>query len=472
MNKNKQNLFDILIIGGGPTGLTLATLFSKNKNCNILIIDKNKSLGGCHRVDRTENNFFTEHGPRVYSSAFINFKSILKEINTNFDQLFTKYNFDISKIGSSGFSKFTTNEKLKLISNYFLFTINSELYSKITVKDFSNDMSETTKDYLDRLCRLTDGADASRYTMDKFFSLINDNAFYTLYQPKSPNDKGLFQIWESHLLEQKNVKILKETKLLKVIPNKSSVYILSKDKSIPEKVHFTNLFLCIPPRNIKEIKANELFQDMTDKNVELTTYNNYISMTFFWEDALDINLEHGFPKNEWGIIYVVLSDYMSFGKYKTVISACITILDKKSNNILKLPKECNKKELKDETLRQIITESKNFKYPNVSILHKENDLSKQNEYISNDTAFINTTGISSFQTQSNKYKNIFNVGTQNGLAYYNFTTIETAVSNAISVYNKVVSNDNTLQVKLKRNIKLNDTIYSIGALILILIILR
>lgn len=467
MNKHKENLFDILIIGGGPTGLTLATLFSKNKNYKVLLIDKNKSLGGCHRVDRTEQNFFTEHGPRVYSSAFTNFKSILKEINTSFDELFTKYNFDISKIGATGFSKFTTNEKLTFISSYFIFTINTSYYSKITVKDFSKDMSESTKDYLDRLCRLTDGADASRYTMDKFFSLINDNAFYKLYQPKTPNDIGLFKIWENYLIQQKNVEIMKETKLLKVVPDKSTIYVLQKNKAIPSKIYFNKLFLAIPPRNIEQVKANDLFNNMSIENIIKTTYNNYISMTFFWEEKLDINLEHGFPKNEWGIIYVVLSDYMSFGKYKTVISACITILDKKSKSISKTPIQCNKKELKDETLRQI-TGTAIIKYPNHIILHKENELSQNNGYISEDTAFINTTNILSFNPQSIKFNNIFNVGTQNGLAYYNFTTIETAVSNAIEVYNKVENNS----FRLKRNSKLNDIIYSIGGLIIMTIVLN
>ncbi len=467
MNK----IFDILIIGGGPTGLTLATLFSKNKNCKILLIDKNKTLGGCHRVDRTtEQGFFTEHGPRVYSSAFINFKSILKEINTSFNDLFTKYNFDIAKIGSTGFSKFTTNEKLKFITSYFIFTINNSYYSKITVKDFSKDMSESSKDYLDRLCRLTDGADASRYTMDKFFSLINDNGFYKLYQPKTANDKGLFYVWEKHLLEQKNVEIMKETKLLKVLPDKSTIYILSKDKAIPTKIQFNKLFLAIPPKNIQQIKANHLFDNMSIENVKETTYNNYISMTFFWEEKLDINLEHGFPKNEWGIIYVVLSDYMSFGKFKTVISACITILDKKSKTMSKSPLKCNKKELKDETLRQIKSD---IKYPDHTLLHKEQDLSQKNEYMSEDTAFINTTKISSFKPQSTNYTNIYNVGTQNGLAYYNFTTIETAVSNAISVYNKVISNNQDYEsFRLKRNSKVNDLLYSIGALIAMIAIIN
>ena len=81
--------FDYTIVGGGPCGLTIALYLSKlGKNC--CIIDKNKSLGGCHRVTRVDGKF-TEHGPRVYSSAYVNVKEILKELDTSFSDIFTKY---------------------------------------------------------------------------------------------------------------------------------------------------------------------------------------------------------------------------------------------------------------------------------------------------------------------------------------------------------------------------------------------
>ena len=50
---------NIIIIGGGPCGMTLAWLLAKN-NINVTLIDKNSSLGGCHRVTR-QNNLFSEH---------------------------------------------------------------------------------------------------------------------------------------------------------------------------------------------------------------------------------------------------------------------------------------------------------------------------------------------------------------------------------------------------------------------------
>ena len=43
-------IYDYIIIGSGPAGLTFATLADKNDK--IMIIDKDKVIGGCHKVNR------------------------------------------------------------------------------------------------------------------------------------------------------------------------------------------------------------------------------------------------------------------------------------------------------------------------------------------------------------------------------------------------------------------------------------
>jgi UDP-galactopyranose mutase len=97
-------MYDYCIIGAGPTGLTLAFLFSKiGKKC--LIVDENKDIGGCHRVTRI-NGLFTEHGPRIYSNSYINTKELLKKMDINFEKLFKPYNFTISNIGKLYNQKF------------------------------------------------------------------------------------------------------------------------------------------------------------------------------------------------------------------------------------------------------------------------------------------------------------------------------------------------------------------------------
>ena len=47
-----MNKYDLIIIGSGPSGLSLANCCSKIKNLKILIIDKESVIGGCHKVKK------------------------------------------------------------------------------------------------------------------------------------------------------------------------------------------------------------------------------------------------------------------------------------------------------------------------------------------------------------------------------------------------------------------------------------
>ena len=88
-----MNIYDCIIIGSGPAGLTFATLADKNEK--IMIIEKDKFIGGCHKVNRQryENeSYFCEHGPRVYFNNYINFKMILNKIGLKFKNVFAKGN--------------------------------------------------------------------------------------------------------------------------------------------------------------------------------------------------------------------------------------------------------------------------------------------------------------------------------------------------------------------------------------------
>jgi phytoene dehydrogenase-like protein len=73
--------YDYIIVGSGPSSLTLAYHFSKLKK-HCLILERDKDIGGCHSVRRVDN-YFSEHGPRMYSNSFVNFINILNDMNIN-----------------------------------------------------------------------------------------------------------------------------------------------------------------------------------------------------------------------------------------------------------------------------------------------------------------------------------------------------------------------------------------------------
>jgi len=72
-------LYDIIIFGGGLSGLTLAHELCK-KNFKILIIEKDNQLGGMARSNIEQNYIPSEHSWRGYAPFYKNTFQIMKEI--------------------------------------------------------------------------------------------------------------------------------------------------------------------------------------------------------------------------------------------------------------------------------------------------------------------------------------------------------------------------------------------------------
>lgn len=428
--------FDFIIVGGGPCGLTLALYLSEK--FKVLLIDKNNKLGGCHRVFReTNEQLFSEHGPRMYSSSYVNFKKhILPKINTSWEECFTKSFFDISNIGGYSLNSFSLREKMILFKNFLklVFFMEKDLKYK-SVEEFylENNFSQESKDFMERLCRLTDGAGGDRYTLYEFFQLLNQNFFYNLYQPKFPNDEFLFALWEEKLKE-KGVVFFKNREVEQI--NEKEKYLLFKNSN--QKIYFTKkLFLCIPPKPLVKIvekneRLYELFSQMNNfdlrKWAENNSYNDYISITFHWKDKIVYdNKKWGFPRNEWGIAYIALTEYMKPEEdYKTLISSCITFGETKSKATGKTAFEMIEMNDTDgvveETFRQL-SESLN-----INVKYDRAIIRKKGE----DTAFVETKSQQFFKNYSCCDDSIYYIGTQNGNSYYRFTSMESAVTNALT----------------------------------------
>jgi phytoene dehydrogenase-like protein len=130
-----NNAYDIVIIGAGPAGLALAQCIS-HLNKRILIIEKENVIGGCHAVRRV-NGLFTEHGPRVYSSTYKVFQSLLNEMGVDFYDLFTKYNFSVSEIGGQTiFSTLSWFELVYLFKEFTMLMLNDNHGINVILKEF------------------------------------------------------------------------------------------------------------------------------------------------------------------------------------------------------------------------------------------------------------------------------------------------------------------------------------------------
>jgi hypothetical protein len=435
-------MYDYIIIGAGPTGLTLSWYLSKLGK-SVLLVEKEDSIGGCHRVKRRGFNgaLFTEHGPRIYIDNYYMFMDLLKELGTDFKDIFTPYNFDIANIGGESVSYFSYKEMFYLTATFVGL---NEKYKTMTMEEYAKNykFSEKAKWYIDRLCRLTDGAGIDVYTVYQFMQIANQNGLYTTYQPKQPNDVGLFKIWKTKL-EENGVDILLRTtvvgfekstdKIKSVTLNNGSLFNADNDN-----ITFTgrNIILAVPPYSLVNILKNSsiknAFGDFNQLQVweQKVRYLDYIPIVFHWNKKLNLEQIWGFPNSDWGIAFIVLSDYMTFidKDSKTVISTTITIHNP-SSKTGKKPNQCSKQELIDETLRQLKISYPNLPTPTHALV-EQNQFSNS-MWVPDDNGFMITkNGYIDFQS---KYENLFTCGPHCGSSPYHFNSMESAVINAVSL---------------------------------------
>jgi hypothetical protein len=426
--------YDYAIVGGGPTGMTIAWILSNQKK-KVILIEKDEVLGGCHKVLRV-NGYFTEHGPRVYSNSFLMFIQILSDMNIAFTDLFIPYNFKHTNIDNKTILSLNFNEIMALLSAFLKLIVNKDHGKTVSIKDFmiENNFSESSYDYIERLCLLTDGATIEDYTLFQFLQLVNQQFFYSLFQPKLPNDKGLIKIWTNKLLEN-NVKILLNSQVIKIdVENNNVSKLIIIENGVRKEIIANKYVLSVPPKPFYNlISSNPKTENNFGNNKEIqkwkskNSYFDYITLTFHYKNEVTLPKLNGFPRTPWGIGFVILSNFMNFKTdepSKTVISICITMLN--------IPNEQGKtaNQSSHEEIIKYVKEQLSF-FPNPDLVIISPTIKKSGDvWINEDTAYVVTTKQHFIQPKG-KISNLYYVGIHNGNSSYNFTAIESAVQNAI-----------------------------------------
>jgi hypothetical protein len=426
--------YDYAIVGGGPTGMTIAWILS-SQNKKVILIEKDEVLGGCHKVLRVDG-YFTEHGPRVYSDSYLMFREILSDMGLEFNDLFKPYNFNISNIDNKTVLSLQVHEKFALVLTFIKLIFNKDYGRTKSMKEFmnKNNFSVESYDYIERLCRLTDGASVEDYTLFQFLQLMNQQFFYNLYQPRLPNDRGLIKLWTEKLVS-KNVKILLNSKVEKIdVINKDVTKLIILENGIHKEISAKKYILSIPPKPFYNlISSNPDTKDVFGKNDEIkqwksrNSYFDYITLTFHYNDEIKLPKLNGFPRTPWGIGFIIVSDFMNFKIYepsKTVISICISILNV-PNEKGKTANQCSKEEI----IKYVEEQLSFFPKPDKVIISPTVNRSGEN-WINMDTAYVVTTE-QHFIKPKSTLNNLYYVGIPNGRSSYNFTSIESAVQNAL-----------------------------------------
>jgi hypothetical protein len=429
--------YDYIIAGAGPAGLTLAYLLAKAKR-SVLILEKAHTIGGCHRVTRV-SNLFSDHGPRVYSNSYVNFISIIGDMNMKFEDYFVKYN-----------SNFTENvqlnwkELLSILLELFKFWINPMNGRRTSMKDFCDysKFTETGKNYVDLICRLSDGGDYSRYTLYQFVAVINYQMFYPLYQPKKPLDEEFFPRIQEKLLEL-GVTIKTDCEIIhhtnnQVVTNTGKVY------------KGGEVILAIPLEMVA--KLHEEYSIIATK----TAYIKYVHICFHWDTKFDTSKIKTYKNSKYGIQYVIQSNFTQFkeGDSKVVISSIITRPE--------LVKGLSFRQVKDIVMEHITSIDNTIPKTYKAILYPGNFINKNGDWDNADTSFIMTPDCDLVDFN----KDLYVLGPYNKYSPYPATTLESAVANAIKLYN-VLENKN---MRIKTAWRLNDTVCIILLLLLLLLL--
>jgi len=426
-----------IIIGGGPCGLTLAWYAAKNEQ-HVVVVEREKELGGCHRVKRV-NGQFTEHAPRLYSSSYVNFVALLKDMNLKFEEFFTPYNIGLSHMTGNAFHNLNWMDAIHITSAllYFLFwgTFPG------TVLDFAekHNMTKTSMEYLDRLCRLTDGAGIEKYSMFQFMQLVNQQGLHGLFQPKVPMER-LFESWKKKLEETGFVTFVTGQKVSSVVKEGDRVLAVMLDSG--EIIEAEEFVLAIPPVSVRALIENGPCQDAFMGSfttfsdwVNETEYGDYISITYRWKDKLSLPNVWGFPSPEWGVAFIVTTDYSSGveEESQTIISTSITKPNSVSTYTSKTAQESSADEMVVEVFRQLQSFFPGLLPPYDGALMCPNLYREEGTWESKDGSFVASGRLTNpfLKAQSDMYLNLSTVGSHNGHSKYAFTSMESAISNAM-----------------------------------------
>jgi hypothetical protein len=424
-----NTIYDYVIIGGGPTGMTLAWLFSTNDK-KVALIEKNNNLGGYHYINRVDG-YYSEMGPNLYSNSYIMFNEILKDMNLYFFDLFIPYKLNSINL-------FTISENICLLKEFIIYMFSSNYGKNILMNNFmtNNNFSKKSILHVEKICKLSNGTTLDNYTLYQFLQLFNHHTFYKLYQPLEPNDIGLINKWKNKLLETKNVDIYFETQITKLHTNSNfnitHIQGIKNNKIV--NIYGNKFILAIPPQSLIQLLQNSTGLENSFGPLPLlkiwandNSYVNYISLTLHYNINMDIPINN-IIKSDWNIIYIVLADYINLYDNTTykVISIMITVLDKK-NEYEKTANQCSKTEIIDYIKKKF-----NFLPIPDKILFSPNITRYDNKWTNVNTSFTLSTFNNFMEPKSKISNNLYAIGIYNGKSNYNFISLESAVQNAIN----------------------------------------
>ena len=141
------------IIGAGPTGMTIAWELSKLGRHDITIYDRKPSAGGSWWEPHADERDLHSHRI-VFDTAFINTRTLFKEMGINWDDIFEKVHSDLY---SFLLRKFSFGDYRTLASLAFRVILNPTKYKAISVKNAIGRLSKEGESIVSHMTLIMDG---------------------------------------------------------------------------------------------------------------------------------------------------------------------------------------------------------------------------------------------------------------------------------------------------------------------------
>ena len=431
-------MYDYVIYGAGPTGLTLAYHLSKNNK--VLLIEKENKIGGCWKVEWEQDKYFTEHSPRVIVDTLFKcnpFFKLLKMINYDYKKDLRNTYGNIFQTNMKLLSFFLKNltfmDKLKLL----ILLLSKKIY-KLTVTEYCDILKISNKG---RRC-LTIFSLLLANTPDKLLmSELYGSSGIPMFYQFSDNEKWL-NIMEQTLINQ-NVTIMKNTTVTKLNVNNNKIIsseIISNDnKTIEGNKHI----LCLPPIAFYNLLKNsnilDNWRNNMDEWVELSHYYSF-GFQFHFKYKIDNELINKWCWscfNDYNLIMLPTSKYATKYSYddtiKTVWSMTIVDTTKYINSVNKTVNDMTKDEIVDDIINKMINMGLNMDKDNMVITFYDGVEKINGKWTSKDSAFsVGKTGCINVK---GTIDNLYTVGPHNKKG---ITTINKAVECANDFLNIII----------------------------------